>query len=195
MPEDINKLKSILESLLFVSGSPQPVKKLAKILKISPEKTRQLLDLLAEDYKAGERGLRILRKDDEAQLATAPEHAPWLSEMAKMDFEEDLSRSSLEALAIVAYRSPISRAGVEAVRGVDSTYTLRTLLLRGLIERYENPADQRSYLYRPTFDFLKHLGLEKIEDLPNFGELSKKLEKLETKTINQEPTTDNQQQS
>lgn len=180
MPEDTDKLKSILESLLFVSGSPQPVKKLAKILKISPEKTRELLNLLAEDYKTGGRGLRLLQKDNEVQMVTAPEYAPWLSEMTKMDFEEDLSSSSLETLTIIAYRSPISRAGVEAIRGVDSTYTLRTLLLRGLIERYENPADQRSYLYRPTFDFLKHLGLEKIEDLPNFEELSKKLEKLET---------------
>ena len=174
MPEDKN-FKPILESLLFISGSPQPVKKLAKILKISPEKTRQILDSLAEDYKTGSRGLRLLQKDDEIQLATAPEHAPWISEMAKMDFEEDLSRSSLETLAIVAYRSPVSRSGIEAVRGVDSTYTLRTLMLRGLVERYENPADQRSYLYRPTFDFLKHLGIEKMEDLPDFRELSKKL--------------------
>lgn len=173
------KLISVLESLLFVSGSPQPVKKLAKILKISPEKTRELLSSLAEDYKTGGRGLRLLQKDDEAQLATAAECAPWLSEMAKMDFEEDLSRSSLETLTIVAYRSPISRSGIEAIRGVDSTYTLRNLMLRGLVERYENPTDQRSYLYRPTFDFLKYLGVEKMEDLPNFGELSKKLEKLE----------------
>jgi segregation and condensation protein B len=107
--------------------------------------------------------------------------------MTKLDFEEDLSRASLETLAIVAYRSPITRAGIEAVRGVNSTFTLRTLLLRGLVERYENPADQRSYLYRPAFDLLKYLGIEKIENLPNFPELNKKLQDLE-KTETQSET-------
>jgi len=79
----------------------------------------------------------------------------------------------LEVLSIVAYRGPISRMDVEAIRGVNCSFTLRSLLMRGLLERIDNPADNRSYLYKISFDFLKKMGVESVEKLPDFENLSK----------------------
>jgi len=93
--------------------------------------------------------------------------------LVKNDLEEDLSRATLEVLAVVAYRGPISRAQIEEVRGVNCSFTLRNLLMRGLVERVENPNDSRSYLYKISFDFLKHLGLGNVKELPNYEELEK----------------------
>ena len=88
----------------------------------------------------------------------------------KSEFSEELSRAAIETAAIIAYQGPITRAEIEYVRGVNSSFILRGLLMRGLVERIENPKDARSYLYRISFDFLKHLGLTKIEDLPQYQE-------------------------
>jgi segregation and condensation protein B len=79
----------------------------------------------------------------------------------------------LEVISIVAYRGPITRSEIEAIRGVNSSYTVRSLMLRGLMERIENPNDSRGYLYKISFDFLKKLGIDSVERLPEFETLSK----------------------
>ena len=93
--------------------------------------------------------------------------------MVKSEIQENLSKASLEVLSIVAYRGPVTRAEVEAIRGVNCSFTLRALLMRGLLGRIENPKDNRSYIYKISFDFLKKMGLERIEQLPDFETLSK----------------------
>lgn len=135
----------------------------------------RLKDIQSE-YGQNGRGLRLVEKDGEWQMASAPENSEIVGNLIKSEFEEDLTKASLETLAIVAYKSPVSRAEIDNIRGVNSSFILRNLLIRGLIERIDNPRDARSYLYRPSFDFLKHLGLSKIEDLPNYGELTKAAE-------------------
>ena len=86
----------------------------------------------------------------------------------------------METLAIIAYKGPLTRAHIEYVRGVNSSFTLRNLVMRGLVERMENPKDARSYLYGTSFNFLKHLGVARPEDLPRFEEFKKeKIEVLE----------------
>lgn len=172
-------LKSILETILFVHGEPISEEKLAKLANVKKGEITLALAELSKDYEgraaAGEprpegRGLALLKKDDEWCLGTNPENAKFVKDLMKGEFSEELSRAAIETAAIIAYQGPITRAEIEYVRGVNSSFILRNLLMRGLVERIENPKDARSYLYRISFDFLKHLGLTKIGDLPQYQE-------------------------
>ncbi len=169
------KLKSIIESLLFVSGEPMKLKVIAQIAKVPVSEVKDALLVLHNDLRSGNRGLGIIEKEDEVQMATAPENSEFVRKMMEADMKSDLSRATLETLAIVAYRGPLTRMKVEEIRGVNCSFTLRYLLIRGLVERIDNPEDSRSYLYKISFDFLKKLGLEKISDLPRYEELKNKI--------------------
>lgn len=166
-------LPSIIESLLFVSGEPLSIKKISKIAGKSESEVEEAIGQLAYDYKNNHRGFCIVRKEDEVQFVSAPEFKEYIHKLVKSDLEEDLSRATLEVLAVVAYRGPISRAQIEEVRGVNCSFTLRNLLIRGLVERIENPNDSRSYLYKISFDFLKYLGLGNVKELPDYADLNK----------------------
>lgn len=159
-------LKSVIETILFVHGEPITIEKLAKVLKKKPEEVREALAALGGDYK--ERGIVMLEKDGAYQLGSNPDNARVVEDLVKGEFSEELSRAALETIAIIAYRGPLTRIDIEYVRGVNSSFILRNLMMRGLIERIDNPKDARSYLYRISFDFLKHFGLTRVEDLPEF---------------------------
>ncbi|MFH0969304.1 MAG: SMC-Scp complex subunit ScpB [Patescibacteria group bacterium] len=176
---EIERLKSIIESLLFVNGDPIKISKLAKIIEVSKEEIKNALMMLMADYSSPKRGIVIMRKEDEVQLATSPDNSGFIDKIVKSELQESLSNASLEVLSIVAYRGPITRAEIESVRGVNCTYTLRNLLMRGLIERIGNPKDLRGYVYKISFDFLKKIGIDSVNKLPNYKELSKD-ERIET---------------
>ena len=169
---DIEKIKSIIESILFVNGEPIKISRLAKIVGIKKEEIENAIMLLLGDYSE-KRGLVIIRKEDELQMGTNPNNAQYLNDLIKSEIQENLSKAALEVLSIVAYRGPLTRMDMEAIRGVNCSFTLRTLLMRGLVERIDNPADSRSFIYKISFDFLKKLGLSRVEDLPDFETLSK----------------------
>ena len=116
-------------------------------------------------------------------MATSPDNASFVDKVVKSDLQETLSNASLEVLSIVAYRGPISRTEIEAIRGVNCTYTLRNLLMRGLVERIDNPKDLRGYVYKISFEFLKKLGIDDVKKLPDFENLNKD-ERIES-VINQ----------
>lgn len=168
-------LKSIIEALLFVHGEPIKLEKLVKITKTKTEGVKTAIQELFKEY--AERGFTLLEKDDMYQLGSNPACAEAIEELVKDEFSEELSRAAVETLAIIAYRGPLTRAEIEYVRGVNSSFTLRNLLMRGLIERIESPKDARSYLYRISFTFLKHMGISRPEALPQFNQLTK--EKIE----------------
>ena len=167
-------LRSKIESILFVTGEPVSLKKLEKVLGASPNEISSALNELAADYK--NRGLVILKKEDEFQFGTNAENSGLIEKLVKSEFTEDLTRAALETLTIVAYKGPLTRSEIEFIRGVNSSFIVRNLLLRGLIERIENPKDARSYLYKISFDFLKYMGIMSVEELPGYEELRKKSE-------------------
>lgn len=167
-------IESILESLLFISGEPMSFRKLAKIIPQKEDELKSSAESLAKKYTERRGGLRILIKDDKVQMVTAGENSEAVENFLKADIEGDLSRAALEVISIIAYRGPIARSEIEEIRGVNCSFTLRHLLIRGLAERISNPKDARAYLYRVSFDFLKNLGVEKVEDLPKFKELKEK---------------------
>jgi len=164
---------SVLESLLFVSGEPISFSRLAKILGTDEEQISLSLQALADKYTHDiQCGLMIIVKDKKALLATKPENMREVEALTKSSIQENLSKAALEVLSIIAYRSPISRSEIEAIRGVNCSFTLRNLLLRDLIERQDNPKDAREYVYFPTFRLLQSLGLENTKGLPDYETLS-----------------------
>jgi len=171
------QLKSTIESLLFVSGEPMKLAKIAKICEVSKDDISQEVEALNANYKNSESGFCIIRKDDSVQLATNPANSQVVSRLVSGELQSDLSRSALEVLAIVAYRGPITRVQIDTVRGVNCSYVLRGLMVKGLIERKET-ADIRGYLYEISFDFLKSLGIASVQKLPDWENISKN-EKVE----------------
>lgn len=170
---DIRKTVSIVEALLFVSGDPVSVSRLAEIAEVSKEDMEEALDVLQKTYMEGGRGIFLIRHGDDVVLTSHPDCAAFVERFVRSEREGVLSRAALETLSIVAYRGPIGRAEIDSIRGVNSTMTLRNLLLRGLIERRGNPDDARGYLYSPTLVFLETIGLSRCSELPDFDRLSK----------------------
>ena len=178
-------LKSSLESILFLHGEPMAVSRLAKTIGAGKADIEKALAELREEYR--ERGIVLIENRDAWQFATNPQNREAVRQFVTANFSEDLTRAALETIAIVAYQGPISRAGIEYIRGVNSSFTVRNLLVRGLVEREENPSDKRSYLYRVSMDFLKYLGLTRFDELPQYKEFRAK--KVEVPGSTDEPDT------
>lgn len=171
---ELEKIQSIIESILFVSGEPIKKNKLAKILsgQAKAEEVEKALAGLSEKYAGTGSGLMLLKKGEEVQLVSNPENASFVESLVKSELQDSLSNAGLEVVSIIAYRGPISRIEIEAIRGVNCSYTLRNLLLRGLIERNDNPRDGRGYVYSISFDFLKKLGIDDVKKMPEYATLS-----------------------
>ena len=161
-------LVSKIEALLFVYGEPLEIKKIAKILGFKEAAVREGLLGLAEVMKDEQRGLALIEDKDKVQLVTKPEFAKILEDITKQEFSEKLPPATLETLSIVAYAGPISRADIEYIRGVNSSFTLRALVMRGLVERQIDPKRSNAYIYSVSFELLRHLGLTKNLDLPEY---------------------------
>lgn len=170
---DKQKLKSAIESLLFVSGEPISTARLAKMTGCKKPEIDEAIATLAGECETQGRGVGLIRNGDEVQMASNPENAVFVDKLIKGELQESLSSAALEVISIIAYRGPISRANIESIRGVNCSFTIRNLLMRGLVERLDNPSDSRSYLYSISFDFLKKLGIENVTDLPEYDTLSK----------------------
>lgn len=160
----------LIESLLFVSAEPVPVHQLARVLSLPLDSVEQALERLRDEYRG--RGIRLQRHDDLVQLVSAPEAAPVIERFLGLHVSTPrLSGPALETLAIVAYRQPVTRPGIEAVRGVDCSGALRTLLLRGLVAEVGRVRSAgRPVLYGTTDEFLKQFGLESVAQLPALDE-------------------------
>ena len=162
---DIDSLRLIVESLLFVADEPVEVAHLARITQARVEDVAAAIEALATDCQ--KRGMRLQRTGSAVQLVTAPEAAPYVERFLGVDEDHRLSHAALETLAIIAYKQPISRAVIEAIRGVNCDRALATLKARGLVTEVGRASSVgRPYLYGTTFRFLEYFGLEKPEDLP-----------------------------
>ncbi|MEI8339369.1 MAG: SMC-Scp complex subunit ScpB [bacterium] len=159
-------LEQQIEAILFWKGEPVKVTKLAEYLGVDENAIKEGIDKL--ETSLNERGIVLIRKDEEVVLGTAKVASALIEKLTKEELVRDLGKAGLETLSIIIYKGPISRAEIDYIRGVQSNFIIRNLSIRGLIERVPNPNDQRSFLYRPTFDLLQYLGLSKIEDMPEF---------------------------
>ncbi len=164
--QDNNKnLKSLVESLLFVAEAPVTTAALARAVETDEEQVEHVLEELKTEYE--QRGIRLQRVREKAQLVSAPEAATVIQRFLGIDGTGHLSAAALETLAIVAYRQPVTRPAIEAVRGVNCDGVIHSLLTRGLIQemgRMETAG--RPILYGTTFEFLQNFGLDAVDDLP-----------------------------
>jgi segregation and condensation protein B len=169
-----------LEALLFIHGEPLTREKIGKLLGAEDSAVSELIAEYGRRLAAADRGLALVESDGRVQLATKPQFSHILEAFVKSELSEELSPASLETLAIVAYFAPISRARIDYQRGVNSQFILRSLLLRGLVERHPDPAHPNSYLYTPSFEMLKYIGVTKQSDLPNYEKFASLLTRFET---------------
>ena len=168
-------MQGILEGLLFISGDEGiSIKRIKDIMEIDDEKLNYLITKLEETYDKEEHGIRLDKTGEILKLVTKVEYKEYYQKM--VDIESDmLSTSALETLAIIAYNQPIVRNQVDEIRGVDSSYNIRKLVLKGLIEeKGKSELPGRPILYGTTNKFLDHFGLESINDLPKIEEVEEK---------------------
>lgn len=182
----MNDLESQLESILFVASKPTSTALLAKLTSASPEAVERSLRLLAEARKSS--GIVVMEAAGQWQLGTNPQNVDLVKAFLTADLREKLTDATVEVLGIIAYRQPISKMEIEAIRGVNCQYSLRQLLMRGLIEKIQNPDDSRSNLYQVTTEFLQHMGIQTVADLPEFEKLTASIKLPETPQAKSEHT-------
>ena len=163
--------KRVIEALLFVFGQPLAFKRLGEIIpELEAPQIRQLLQTLNAEYAASERAFHIQEVAGGYQLVTDQHLAPWVKRALQTPKPDSVSAAALETLAIIAYRQPITKGEVEAIRGVDVTASLDTLIERRFVRvagRKETPG--RPFLYGTTIEFLRHFGLKSLEALPSLN--------------------------
>ena len=158
-------LPALIESILFVAEGPVDVDTLMKTVRQSKREVERALDELDQKYEEG--GIRMQRDGDLIQLVSAPEAGPYIERFLGLESRQRLSGAALESLAIIAYKQPITRSGVEGVRGVNSDAAIASLLNRGLIEETgKAPTPGRPSLFGTTLKFLEHFGLKDPSELP-----------------------------
>jgi len=166
---DLQEAKAILEGVLFVADEPVTIAQLAETLQTKRSLVRKALRSLAQEYR--ERGLRIQHEKERVQMVTAPEMAPYVERFLGLRLSGRLSVASLETLAIIAYQQPITRPGIEAIRGVNCQGVLKNLMARGLIEEVDRlDTVGHPIVYGTTFEFLQYFGLENLTGLPRLEE-------------------------
>ncbi len=172
-----SKIENYLEAILLFKNEPVSRKELSKTLNISIMDISASVKKLQEFYK--DRGLVIIDDGEQVSFGTAPDASKLIKEIQKEEYSKELGRAGLETLSIVLYKGPISRREIDYIRGVNSGFILRTLLIRGLIERAESEVGERSFSYKPTLELLRFLGVTRKEDLPEFAIALEKIEEFE----------------
>ncbi len=169
-------LESQIEAILFWKGEPISRKKLSEVLpaqaglKVGQIEINEGIEKLKENLKG--RGIVMIEKDDDIMLGTAPELSELIEGLQKEKLNKELSKASLETLSIVLYKNGVSRAEIDYIRGVNSSFTLRALSVRGLVEKMLDPKDNRRYIYKPSFELLSYMGIKGVEELPDYAEVS-----------------------
>ncbi|MFZ2072633.1 MAG: SMC-Scp complex subunit ScpB [Minisyncoccia bacterium] len=163
-----------IEAVLFWKGEPMSVDKMVELFKVSKDEIAVAIAELS--LKLADRGIVLLVKEGEITLGTNPEISELIENLQKEELNKDLSRASLETLSIVLYKNGASRAEIDYIRGVNSSFTLRALAIRGLVEKIVDKRDNRRYIYKPTFELMSFMGIKSPEELPDYGEVNSSIE-------------------
>lgn len=170
---DINYMQQKLESILFYKNEPVALADLSLWLEATEDEVKQGLEALRGALEG--RGIVLLENRGEYSLVTSPDSSGLIEKIVKEELSKDLSAASLETLAVILYKSPVTRKEIEYIRGVNVSFSLRNLLLRGLIEKVGSKLDERIYLYTPSVEALKYLGITRVEELPGYSEIVREI--------------------
>ncbi|MDP3661780.1 MAG: SMC-Scp complex subunit ScpB [bacterium] len=177
-------LDAQLESVLFFKAEPTSVKRLVELLGVDKKAVEEGLKTLEE--KLVGRGVSLVRAGEEVEVRTAPEAGAIIEKLLREELARDVGKAGAEALAVVLYRGQATRRELDWIRGVNSTFTLRELAARGLVARKANPKDARGFVYEPTLELLAHLGISRVEELPDYSEAKKELDAFAANTENKQ---------
>jgi segregation and condensation protein B len=181
---ELEKLSNGIEAVLFWYGEPISIKKLTQIFSKSEEEIRTVLKNIENNLS--NRGIVMIFKEDEVTLGTSKDASEIIDKLTKEELVRDLGKAGLETLSIIIYQGPLTRAEIDYIRGVQSNFILRNLMIRGLVEKIPNPKDQRSFLYKPTFELLSFMGISKLEDIPGFKEARAEIESYKNVQIQED---------
>lgn len=174
-----------LEALLFALGRPLSRKELVKMLERDED---NIANAITELHAKEKGGIALVDDGNEVELRVDPQSSECIEKIRKEEYSRDIGKAGLEALAAILYRGPLARSEIDFIRGVNSSQTLRTLTLRGLVRRVEGEADKTSssgtgrrgsFLYEPTTELLSELGVTRAQDLPDYANVQAKLLSLE----------------
>lgn len=168
----MSNLKSKIESLLFITTKSLSAKKLAELTKSKPREIEEKIEELMEEYNQKDKGMQIIKNGNNYQMVTQPDNSNLIKDFVKEEITGELTRPQLETLTIIAYRGPISKPELEEIRGVNCSLILRNLMIRGLIDSKEDKKKMQTY-YNITLDFMRHLGINDISELPDYEKLNK----------------------
>jgi segregation and condensation protein B len=188
----MNNLEHKIEAVLFFKGEPVSRKRLSDILKTGQTEINEAVEKLKENL-AG-RGIVLLEKDNELALGTAPELSKLIEDLKKEELNKELSKASLETLSIVLYKNGASRSEIDYIRGVNSSFTLRALAIRGLVEKTTDAKDSRRYIYRPSLELISYMGVKSVEELPDYSEVNNGIE-IAAKNLEEELKAENESAS
>ena len=170
----MNNLEQKIEAVLFFKGEPVSITKLMDILKVSKEEIGEAIINLYT--KLADRGIVLMEKENEITLGTNPEFSDLIENLQKEELNKELSKASLETLSIILYKNGANRADIDFIRGVNSSFTLRALSIRGLVDKTIDKKDSRRYIYKPSFELLSFLGVKSVEELPDFSEVNSSIQ-------------------
>ncbi len=162
--------KSKIESILFVASKPLLTKKIAAVLKISEKEALEVLKNLQQKHNNADSGITVLQNGDEWQMAASADNKTVSENFLKSEVSGELTRPQLETLTVVSYCGPITKPELEQIRGVNCGLILRNLMLRGLVKENEDGANLLP-AYEVTMDYLRHLGLNSLRELPDYSQL------------------------
>jgi segregation and condensation protein B len=171
-------LKGIIEALIFISQEPLTIDRIKTVLEDAPpDEVQAAVDELLQDYGSSGRGIQVVRAGGGYLLSTRPDHDRWVRRLLQIERKNKLTSASLETLSAIAYHQPVTQAEVSAIRGVDSTYTLKTLLEKKLIKIVgRKKAPGNPLVYRTSERFLQYFGLNSLDELPSEEEIGKILQ-------------------
>jgi segregation and condensation protein B len=171
-PLDIREVKSIIEGLLFTSGEPLTIDDISEALQIDKKTTGKILLEIINEFDNSKRGIQIIFFNNKYQMRTRPEHGKYIRRLLKTQSKQSLSRAAVETAAIIAYKQPITRQGIDVIRGVKCDRIINNLIEKKLIKetgRMDTPG--RPILYGTTDEFLKYFGLTSLKDLPQVNDI------------------------
>lgn len=166
----MEELKGKIESVLFIATKPMSLRNIAKVVQCGDVEVRQAVESLATERNASTNGIHLLVNGDDVQLVTNPAYADVVRAMTAVELDQELTKPSLETLTIIAYRGPVTKPEIEAIRGVNCSLILRNLLIRGLIDERDDVVKMQAS-YRLSADALRFFGVHKVEELPDYGTL------------------------
>ena len=166
----------LIEALLFYKGEPVSKKDLMKSLALSVSEADSAITELRDNLSG--HGIVLVENDETYALATSSEASELLEALRKEELSKELSKASVETLAIIAYTGEATRAEIDYIRGVNSSFILRALLIRGLVEKFPNPKDARTFVYKPSMDLLAFMGANNPKEFPEYEHFNREIMKL-----------------